>query len=390
MVSAKPSDAGQRVALAFGRACRELAPLAEGARLLLGCSAGGDSMALLDLAARRARRRRWQLAVAHLDHAQRPESAEEARFVAEQAARHGLPCFMERLSRRGGRLSGAPPMSNKSSEERGSAPDQPVGLSEDSMRRARHACFSRFARVWGADAVLLAHQADDCAETFLIRLLAGSGPTGLAGIRPVERVDDLTLVRPLLAARRADLRTALAERGLAWHDDPTNADRETKRGWVRNVLLPLMGEKLGQDPAPRIARAARLVGAEAAALAEAAGLILAQLASAADDAAGADRGGPGGPAPARLDLAHPLWRQAGRALRRQILRQWLWELRRGPHPPLSGAVDEALVFAERGQPGAELRTVESIHIVHCGQCLLAFPPEADAAARQAAAAKWRG
>ena len=76
----------------------------------------------------------------------------------------------------------------------------------------------------------------------------GSGPTGLAGIRPIEQIGDLTLVRPLLAARRADLRAALAERGLPWHDDPTNADREAKRGWVRNILLPLMGEKLEFDP----------------------------------------------------------------------------------------------------------------------------------------------
>jgi tRNA(Ile)-lysidine synthase len=338
-----------RVQRAFDRACAGPAPLADGARLLLGCSAGGDSMALLDLAARRAAPRRWALAVVHLDHAQRAESAAEADFVRQQADRHGLTVFIDRL-----------------------APEllAPAPLSEEVMRQARHSTYRRYAAQWRADAVVLAHQADDRAETLLIRLLAGSGPTGLAAIRPVERIGPLTLVRPLLGLRRAALREYLSARGLQWRDDPTNARTDAKRGWVRHVLLPLLGERIGLDPTERLARAAELLGDEAAALGDAADLMLRQIASRGD-----------APLASRFDLAHPLWSDAGALLRRQLVRHWLWSLRSGAYPPGRAAVGEALAFIEQARPGAELRTIERIHVVHAESCLLAFAPQADAELR---------
>jgi tRNA(Ile)-lysidine synthase len=348
------SPAAQRVLGAFAEALAALAPLAPGRRLLLGCSAGGDSMALLELMAGAAAERRWALAVAHLDHAQRPESAAEAGFVAERAAALGLPCFSERLALDPSSAAGP--------------------LTEDVMRQARHAAFRRFAADWGADAIALAHQADDQAETFLIRLLAGSGPTGLGAIRPVEVIEGLTLVRPLLGARRADLRAWLRGRGLDWRDDPTNDDLAAKRSWVRGALLPLVRQKIGLDPTDRITRAAALIREESEILGETIGLFLGQLALPAPP-----------PALARLDLTNPLWRGTGPLVRRQLLRQWLWELRRGPHPPGYEAVDEALAFVQANRPGAQLRTVERLHVVHCKTSLLAFAPEVDRETRTVAA-----
>ena len=338
----------------FEQACKELQKLASGARLLLACSAGGDSMTLLDLAARRARRARWELAVVHVDHRQRPESPDEAQFVADQAARRGIECFIEQF------------------------PDELVEtspLSEEVMREARYACLCRLAACWEAGAVVLAHQADDRAETFFIRLLAGSGPTGLASIRPVEVVSGLTLVRPLLRVRRRPMRQYLRERGLDWHDDPTNRNQATKRGWVRHTLLPLIHAKIGLDPTGRIVGAAELIEAEAAALGEAARLLLTQI-----------RQSPPTPAMDRLDLTHPVWLDAGPLLRRQLLRQWLWDLRRRAHPPGLRTVGEALTFVEQARPGAELRTIERIHVVHCKGCLLAFGPDVEPPVRQATAA----
>lgn len=348
------SSAEERTLQAFERACLSLEPLAPGRRLLLACSAGGDSMTLLNLAARYQEERNWTLAVVHLDHCQRPQSADEARFVLEQAARLSIPAFIERL---GKNIAAASP------------------LSEDVMRQARHACYSRFAHIWHADAILLAHQADDRAETFLIRLLAGSGPTGLGSIRPVEQIGELTLVRPLLGVRRADMRLFLESCGASWHDDPSNEDPATKRGWIRHTLLPLVRERIDIDPTDRIVRSAELLQEEAATLGEAARLIIEEISLPSDP-----------PASARLDLLHPIWRQASPLLRRQLLRQWLWDLRRGPHPPGFEAVSEALTFVQQARPGAELRTVERIHIVHCKTSLLAFPPDIDAPARQAATA----
>lgn len=335
------------VGRAFDAAVEGLAPLAGRARVVLGCSAGGDSMALLDLAARAAESRHWQVAVAHLDHAQRPESAEEAGFVAEQARRRGLHLFTERL-------------------EPSDAP-----LNEDAMRQARHALFGRVARVWHAAAVCLAHQADDRAETLLIRLLAGSGPTGLGSIRPLETLGELTVVRPLLGLRRAELRGYLRARGLKWREDPTNDGAAGKRTWVRNELLPSIRERIGLDPTERIVRAAELIDQEAGALNESARMLLEYVSSAPP---------PG--AAGRLDLDHPVWRDASANLRRQLVRQWLWALRRGPHPPGHAAVQEACDFIERAARGTELRTIDRIHIVRGPTWLVAFAPEIGAETRK--------
>jgi tRNA(Ile)-lysidine synthase len=345
----QPPAAVQRIECAFAAACDRLAPLAPGARLLLGCSAGGDSMALLELMAARAAARRWTLAVAHVDHRQRPESAAEAEWVAAQARAAGVECFIDRFD---DGLAGAGP------------------LTEEVMREGRYELFRRRAAEWNADALALAHHADDRAETFLIRLLAGSGPTGLAAIRPVETHHGLTIVRPLLAARRDDLRAWLRHHGREWREDPTNASRETKRGWVRHHLIPEIRDRLGLDPTGRIARASELIEEEARAMGEAARLILAEIRR---------------PAPAgaidRIDLTHPLWSGAGDELRRQLMREWLWELRGGAHPPGFAAAGEALAFVAQARPGSELRTIGRMHIVHCGGELVAFADTVDAPAR---------
>lgn len=337
---------------AFAAACKRIDPRFR--RFLLGCSAGGDSMALLELAAAIAPKLGWELAVVHVDHRQRAESGDEARFVAARAAAHGLPFFLERLG------------------------DELVArgaLSEDAMRQGRHACFRRAAAAFKADALMLAHQADDRAETFLIRLLAGSGPTGLAAIRPVEKIGSLIMIRPLLQIRRAALREWLTGKGLAWRDDPTNTNMNTKRGYIRHELLPAITRHIGLDPTERIAHAAELIEQEAAALTEAARLMLSQLARPAEL-----------PAAARLALDSPLWREASPSLRRQLIREWLWSLRKRPHPPGQAALEEAMAFIEHARPGAELRTIEHIHIIHLKAGLLAFAPEVEPAARRAAAA----
>ncbi len=334
----------------FARACDRAPKWTGPGPILLGCSAGGDSMALLELAAAAAPARGWRPVVVHADHAQRPESADEARFVATRAAAHGLVLHSERL-------------------------ELAPGASEDALREARHALFRRAAAAHGARAILLAHHADDRAETFLIRLLAGSGPTGLSSIRSVERLAGLTVVRPLLGQRRAELRAWLTARGLSWREDPSNDATTTQRGWIRNDLLPLLNARMGLDVVPRIERAATLIGREAEALENSAAAILARLALPS-------------PAPARahLALADPLWQQAGPPLRRQLLRRWLWDLRTRPHPPGHAAVEEACRFVELARPGAELRTVERIHVVHCGLSLLAFNSGTTPAERAAAVA----
>jgi tRNA(Ile)-lysidine synthase len=339
---------------AFAAACDRLAPMRSGAALMLGCSAGGDSMALLELVAGAAPSRGWRVAVAHFDHAQRPESAQEATFVAQRCAALGVGFITGRLE----------------ATETDAAP-----LSEERLRRARFEFFARAASQTMSDALVLAHQADDRAETLVMRLLSGAGPTGLASIRPIEQIEGLTVVRPLLGMRRAELREFLKSRGVAFIDDPTNEDERRKRVWVRRRAMPFFAERMGRDVTPHLVRAAELIEEESSALTEACEALLLQIVSPAGKEESASGGIMNRDDFESLDLDSPIWRGASPGLRRRLLRQWLWRLRRSPHPPGFEAVAEALRFAEVGAQGARLRTIERIHLLKEGGRLIAQPPE---------------
>lgn len=421
---ASAPDAAARVEAAFARACAALPSLRPGARPMLGISAGGDSMALLDLAARRAAEFGWTLTAAHLDHAVRPESADEAEFVRGRCVALGVPLIVERLNRMPA-ASGSPfaqptggdpsrvastvagPADSSRAAPAAVEPADPSAsrATEETMRRARHEFFARAARASGATCFALAHQLDDRAETFLIRLLAGSGPTGLAAIRPERDLNRLAVVRPLLALRRAELRDYLRARGLAWREDPTNEDVRQKRAWLRREIIPRMDAWMGLEVAPRVARASELIASEADALTQACAMMLEHLGPTApilepsrdlDRDRIYDRGPSRDPdrhpdrdrasdyaelaarfptAIAWLRVADPMWTGAAGPLRRRLVRQWLWRAAGRQHPPGREAVEEALKFIERGAPGTLLRTVRRLQLARAGDWIVAFPEE---------------
>jgi tRNA(Ile)-lysidine synthase len=88
--------------------------------------------------------------------------------------------------------------------------------------------------VW--DGVILAHHADDQAETVVQRVLRGSGAAGLLGMRADAIVSGVRIVRPLLSARRAQLRELLRARGIAWREDASNDAFDQQRNRVRAML----------------------------------------------------------------------------------------------------------------------------------------------------------
>lgn len=107
---------------------------------------------------------------------------------------------------------------------------------EHAARAARHAFLEGARTELGADVIALGHTRDDQAETYLLRLLRGAGPKGLAGMHPRHGV----FVRPLLSCRRQELRDYLAARGIGYVEDETNADVSIPRNRVRAELLPLL------------------------------------------------------------------------------------------------------------------------------------------------------
>jgi len=233
-------------AFAFERAVLETirthAALGAHDRVLVACSGGADSTALLAVLAslRDAGVLPVALAVAHLNHRLRgAESERDAAAVRALAARFGVPCFV------------------------GDAPELAATRAnlEARARAARHAFLARVAAEWPARRTALAHTRDDQAETVLLRLARGAGPHGLGAMR-VVRADGI--VRPLLEQARADCVAYLDERGIGWIEDSSNADETLFRNRVRRRLLPLLESELGVDVRARLARLAEQLREESA------------------------------------------------------------------------------------------------------------------------------
>lgn len=206
------------------------APLEPGALVLVGLSGGADSLALAAATAFEAPRGGYRAGAIVVDHGLQAGSAEVAQKAAAQARRLGLdPVLVDRVEVAAG--------------ARGP---------EGEARAARHAAFDRARRSTGAQRILLAHTLDDQAETVLLGLARGSGPSSLQGMRP----DTGTLLRPFLGLRRAATRAFCADSGLEPWDDPHNADPSFRRVRVRTRLLPALEDELGPGIAEALARTA--------------------------------------------------------------------------------------------------------------------------------------
>jgi len=263
-------------------------------RLGLGVSGGADSMALLHLLAPVCRARGIETTVLHLDHGLRDAAARaDALFVREAAEKAGL-AFREATA---------------------SIPASPGQSYEMVAREARLTFFARCVRDLNLDAVATAHQADDTAETLMLRLLRGAGAGGLSGLRPRSelRIDDLRLplVRPLLAIPSAALRAWLTAAGHTWREDASNRDTTIPRNHLRHTVFPWLTRELGSDPRPALVRSAEILRDE--------DVFLDEL---ADQALEACQTGD------RLQIAQ--LRRQPPALRRRLLRLWLRSLGQPP------------------------------------------------------------
>jgi tRNA(Ile)-lysidine synthase len=182
----------------------------------VGVSGGADSVALLFLLLQRTD---LALHVVHLDHETRSgASAADAAFVQALCARLNVPCTL----------------STRSAVERGVERIE-ANLSAR-YRAARLALFGQVLRANDLGGVILAHHADDQAETILHRLLRGSGPAGLTGMAARTVLGGVPVLRPLLAVKGEALRAELRRRGETWREDASNASDEYARNRIRRVL----------------------------------------------------------------------------------------------------------------------------------------------------------
>ncbi|QEF96975.1 tRNA(Ile)-lysidine synthase [Stieleria maiorica] len=195
--------------------------------VVVGCSGGADSVALLRCLAEATRPRAGTtppsgfIVVAHFNHRFRGEASDgDADFVRRLADQFGLAVEIEC----------------------GDA----AARDEESARNHRRAFFRNLLGRYGARYLALGHSRDDNVETVLYRMMRGTGPLGMAGVAPFRPFSehpsdsDFVIARPMLSLGRDQIRGALRSIDAAWREDASNQSNTYRRNWIRNELLPAM------------------------------------------------------------------------------------------------------------------------------------------------------
>jgi tRNA(Ile)-lysidine synthase len=219
------------------RTVRRHALVARGGRVAVALSGGPDSVALVYLLLELQAAGELSVAgLAHFNHQLRGAEADgDEAFCRAMAETLGLPFEAGRGDVRALARS-----------ERRSV--------EDAARAARYAFLEAAADRLAAEVIAVGHSADDQAETFLLRLIRGAGPRGLAGIRPRSG----RIVRPLIDIPRVDLRQYQASRQLDSRVDSSNADLDIPRNRVRHELLPYLQREFSPGISAVLAREAAI------------------------------------------------------------------------------------------------------------------------------------
>ena len=193
--------------------------------LLLAVSGGIDSMCL----AEKVRLDGGPFAIAHCNFGLRGEEsdADEA-FVRSWASSHGITLHVKRF------------------DTASYAAEKKVSI-EMAARQLRYRWFGELCREHGYEAVAVAHNANDNAETLILNLLRGTGLRGITGMKengfiPDPDYSDIPLLRPLLGMTREQIEAFAAEHSLTWREDHTNSQNEYKRNKIRNLVFPVFKE----------------------------------------------------------------------------------------------------------------------------------------------------
>jgi tRNA(Ile)-lysidine synthase len=195
--------------------------------VLAGVSGGADSVCLLHILAGLQEKLEITVHVAHLNHMLRgAESDGDARYVSRLAKKLGLSATIENRDVKAYQVT------------------HRLSL-EDAARQVRYRFFAEVAREVGASRVAVGHTSDDQAETILMHLVRGAGPTGLLGMRPLTiwtspGLAGLTVIRPLLAVSRDETRTYCREHRLTPREDSSNLSLSPFRNRIRRELLPMV------------------------------------------------------------------------------------------------------------------------------------------------------
>jgi len=183
-------------------------------KYIVAVSGGVDSVVLLDMLVGQSKETvlpKLDLVIAHFDHGMRPDSAEDAKFVAGLAESYGLPFEFERV-------------------------ELGADASEDDARAARYDFLKRVQQSHRAVAIITAHHEDDVLETAVINMLRGTGHRGLHSLKSRSEI-----LRPLLHLKKADILECAKAHNLSWREDSTNQDIKFLRNKIRLDVIPKGG-----------------------------------------------------------------------------------------------------------------------------------------------------
>jgi tRNA(Ile)-lysidine synthase len=291
-------------------------------------------------------RRKLDILAAHVDHGLRADSAADALRVAQLARDLGVATVEVQRVDVAAYRQGLPGWSV-----------------QQAARAVRYHVLAGIAHQRGASAVLVAHTADDQAETVLINLLRGAGLAGLAGMRMDEtmslskigprftdrsetvQTDHLRLARPLLRVSRSTTLAYCAELGLSIVEDTSNQSRAYTRNRVRLDLLPAL-ERFNPAIRSVLARTADLAAEDLAALDDVVSNLHAELLRAQEQATDA------------IEYDLRLWRAQPRALQRRLLRLAVGQLLGDLVDVRASAIDDALALLASGTPA------QTYHLSH--------------------------
>lgn len=206
----------------------------EGNKIVIGISGGADSVCLLFVLLGLREEYQLQIFGVHVNHGIRGEEAEEDQeFVRLLCEKHDIPLRVVKKE--------VPQLAR---EEKKSL--------EEVGREVRYEIFKEYAVEVGANYIAVAHHKNDQAETILHNLCRGSGLVGMVGI-PIKREN---IIRPLLCVSRKEIEEYLKTKGQPYQIDSTNLENEYTRNKWRNVILPLMEQKINTQVISHIANTA--------------------------------------------------------------------------------------------------------------------------------------
>ena len=194
-------------------------------RVVVGVSGGADSIFLLYLLWMYQKKVPFSISAVHVNHQIRKdgEADRDERFTLATAQRLNIPCKVYTY-----------PVEKIAGEKHMTV--------EEAGRMVRQEAFLLECKRQKAGKTALAHHRDDLAETVLHNLARGTGAAGLAGIRPVRKMKEITYIRPLLSIGRDEIEKWLKGQNISWMEDSTNQELSYTRNKIRKKILPAMEE----------------------------------------------------------------------------------------------------------------------------------------------------